>query len=66
MFTNDAGAIVTVNGGPHHIMINDCIFENMDDIDPVKMWLEWNGATSHTRNATIDLLQFIFGNKINI
>ena len=45
-------------------MINDFLFENMDDIDPDEMWFQQDGATCHTATATIDLLKSKFGDKL--
>ena len=45
-------------------MINDFLFENMDDIDPDEMWFQQDGATCHTAIATIDLLKSKFGDKL--
>jgi len=63
-FKNEAGARVTVNGDRYRTMINDFLFENMDDIDPEEMWFQQDGATCHTANATIDLLKSKFGDKL--
>ena len=61
---NEAGARVTVNGDRYRTMINDFLFENMDDIDPDEMWFQQDGATCHTAIATIDLLKSKFGDKL--
>ena len=61
---NEAGARVTVNGDRYRTMINDFLFENMDDIDTDEMWLQQDGATCHTAIATIDLLKSKFGDKL--
>ena len=45
-------------------MINDFLFENMDDIDQDEMWFQQDGATCHTAVATIDLLKSKFGDKL--
>ena len=63
-FKNEAGACVTVNGDRYRTMINDFLFENMDDIDPDEMWFQQDGATCHTAIATIDLLKSKFGDKL--
>ena len=63
-FKNEAGARVTVNGDRYRTMINDFLFENMDDIDPDEMWFQQDGATCHTAIATIDLLKSKFGDKL--
>ena len=63
-FKNEAGARVTVNGDRYRTMINDFLFENMDDIDPDEMWFQQDGATCHTSTATIDLLKSKFGDKL--
>ncbi|KZC12688.1 hypothetical protein WN55_04156 [Dufourea novaeangliae] len=63
-FKNEAGGRVTVNGDCYRTMINDFLFENMDDIDPDEMWFKQDGATCHTATATIDLLKSKFNDKL--
>ena len=36
----------------------------MDGIDPDEMWMQQDGATCHTANETIELLQRRFGDKL--
>ena len=63
-FKNEAGVNVTVNGERYRTMINEYFFRNMDGIDPDEMWMQQDGATCHTANETIELLQTRFGDKL--
>ena len=53
-----------VNGDLYRAMINDFMLENMDNIDPGKMWFQQDGATCHTATATIGLLKSKSGDKL--
>ena len=63
-FKNEAGVNVTVNGERYRTMINEYFFRDMDGIDPDEMWMQQDGATCHTANETIELLQTRFDDKL--
>ena len=63
-FKSDAGATVTVNGIRYRAMINQFLFLKIDDIEADDIWFQQDGATCHTANETINLLQEKFGESI--
>ena len=48
---------VTVNGNRYRSMITEYFRHQLDDMDLDDMWLQQDGATSHTANVTINLLE---------
>lgn len=56
-------AHITVNGEHYRTMINQYFFQNTDDINTNKMWMQQDGGTCYTMNETIDLLYTKFGDK---
>lgn len=55
-FENDVGEAITVNGERYRTMITDFFFPKMNDMDVDDMWFQQDGATCHTSNATIAIL----------
>jgi hypothetical protein len=56
-FKNETGATVTVNGMRYRAMINDFLWPELEDIDVNDVCFQQNGATCHTSNKTISILQ---------
>ena len=50
-----------MNGNRYSSMIIEYFWPQSDDMDLEDMWFQQNGATSHTANVTINLLQTKFG-----
>ena len=55
-FENDVGEAITVTGERYRRMITDFFWPKLDDIHLDDMWFQQDGATSHTADATMDLL----------
>ena len=45
-------------------MLTEYFWPPLDDMDLEDMWLQQDGATSHTPNVTINLLETLFGESI--
>lgn len=63
-FRNAAGDTVTVNGERYQTMLTEFLWPELDNIDITEMWFQQDGATSHTMNATMEVLQQKFGEWI--
>ena len=57
---NDQDRQVTVNGNRYRSMITEYFWSQLDDMDLEDMWFQQDGATSHTANVTINLLDTQF------
>ena len=62
-FRDDEDRHVTVNGNRYRSMITEYFWPRLDDMDLENMWFQQDGATSHTSNATIDLLETRCGER---
>lgn len=63
-FENAAGTAVTVNGARYRDMLTNSFWPEIADMDLDDMWFQQDGATCHTANDTIELLQTKFEGKI--
>ncbi|GFV58455.1 putative DD41D transposase [Trichonephila clavipes] len=63
-FKNDEGHNVTVNGDRYRAMITNFFIPELNNHDVQELWLQQDGATSHTARATIDLLKYTFGDRL--
>ena len=63
-FRNDQDRHVTVNGNLYRSMITEYFWHQLDDMDLKDMWFQQVGATSHTANVTINLLEIKFGERV--
>ena len=45
-------------------MITEYFWPQLDDMDLEDMWFQQDGATSHTANVTINLLETNFGERV--
>ena len=63
-FENDQGAAVTVNGERYHVILNEFLFQKIEEDDMDDIWFRQGGATCHMANVTIDLLRTVFENRI--
>ena len=64
-FENEQGAAVTVNSERYRAMLNEFLFPKIEEDDVDDIWFQdFDGATCHTANVTIDLLRTVFGNRI--
>ena len=59
-FRHDQDRHVTVIGNRYRSMITEYFWPQLDDMDLEDMWFQQNGATSHTENVTINLLENVF------
>lgn len=63
-FQNEAGRAVTVNGDRYRDMINDFLWQELEDINLDEVWFQQDGATCHTAALTINLLRTKFNNRV--
>ncbi|CAK1588653.1 unnamed protein product [Parnassius mnemosyne] len=63
-FEDEAGNAVTVNGSRYREMLTFQFWPIIDDINITNMWFQQDGATCHTANETINLLQTKFPDRI--
>ena len=54
----------SVNGKRYRSMITEYFWPQLDDIDLEDMWFQQVGATSHTANVAINLLETKFGERV--
>lgn len=63
-FEDDAGNPVTVTGKRYRVMITNFLWHALDGMDIEGLWFQQDGATSHTANATMTLLNEKFPGRI--
>ena len=63
-FENDQGEAVTVNGDRYRAMSNEFLFTKIEEEDIANIWFQPEGATSHTTEATLDVLRRVFKDRI--
>ena len=61
---NEQGEAVTVNGDRYRAMLNKFLFTKIEEEDISNIWLQQDGATSHTAEATLDVLRPVFEDRI--
>ena len=64
IFQNDAGNSVTVTGERYRAMITNFLCPELDAMDVENLWFQQDGATCHTANATMALLNEKFPGRI--
>ena len=64
LIREDQDRHVTVNGNCYRSMITEYFRLQLDDIALQDMWFQQDGATSHTANVTINLLETKFGERV--
>ena len=55
---------VTVNGDSYRAMLNEFLFTKIEEEDISNIWLQQDGATCHTAEATLDVLHPVFEDRI--
>ena len=55
----------TVTGERYRHMIQSFLIRQLDYLSLVDMWFQQDGATSHTANPTMKLLNKLFPDKVN-
>lgn len=63
-FENDVGEAITVNGERYRRMITDLFLPALDDMGLDDMWFQQDGATCHTADATMNILQQRFAGMV--
>ena len=63
-FENEPGATVTVNGLRYRAMITDFLWPELEDTDVDDVYFQQDGATCHTSNETIAILQEKFPDRV--
>ena len=64
IFRDDQDRHVTVNENRYPSIITEYFWPQLDDMDLEDMWYQQEGATSHTANVTINLLETKFGERV--
>ena len=60
----EQGEAVTVNGDRYRAMLNVFLFTKIEEEDIGNIWFQQDGATSHTGEATHDVLRHVFEDGI--
>ena len=63
-FENEQGEVVTVNGDRYRATWNECLFAKIEEEDIGNIRLQQDGATCQTAEATLDVLQPVFKDRI--
>ena len=63
-FENEQGAAVKANGERYRAILNEFLFQKIEENDMDNIWFEQEGANGHIANVTIDLLRTVFENRI--
>ena len=63
-FENEQWEAVTVNGDRFRNMLNDYLYTKIEEEDIGNIWFQQDGATCHTAEATLDVLRFVFEDRI--
>ena len=63
-FENENGIAITVNGIRYREMITNFLWHEIDDMDVEDIWFQQDGATCHTANETMQLLQTKFNGRV--
>ncbi|GFV71236.1 putative DD41D transposase [Trichonephila clavipes] len=63
-FKNEEGHNVTVKGDRYRAMITNFFIPELNNHDAQELWFQQDGATCHTAHATIDLLKYMFGDRL--
>ena len=63
-FVDENDCHVTVNGERYRAMLEDYLWQELDELDINDMWLQQDGATSHTVRVTIDLFKGNSGERV--
>ena len=58
------GEAVTVNGDHYRAMLNEFLFTKIEEEDIGSLWFQQDGATCHKAEATLDVLRFVFEDRI--
>ena len=61
---NEQGGTVTINGDRYRAMLNKILFTKIEEQDIGNIWLQQDGATNHTAEATLDGLRPVFDDRI--
>ena len=63
-FENEQGEAITVNGDRYRAMLNEVLFTKIEEDDIVNIWFQKDSDTSHTVEATLDVLRPVFADPI--
>ena len=63
-FENEAGNSVTVTGERYRAMITNFLWPELNGMDVEDVWFQQDGATCHSANATMALLNKKFTGRI--
>ena len=63
-FENKQGVVVTINGHHYQAMLNEFLFTTIEDEDIVNIWFQQDAAMCHTTEGTLDVLCFVFEDRI--
>ena len=60
LFEIEQGEAVTVNGDRYGAILNEFLFTKFEEEDIGNIWLQQDGATYHTPEVTLNVLQPVF------
>ena len=63
-FENKQRESVAVNRDRYRAILNEFLFTKIEEEDITNIWFQQNGATSHTAEATLDILRPVFVDHI--
>ena len=63
-FENEQGEAVTVNSDRYRAILKEFLFTKIEEEDIGSIWLQQDGANCHTAEATLDVLRFVFEDRI--
>ena len=64
-FPDEQDRYITENGKRYRSMITEYFWSQLDDMGLEDMWFRQDGATSHTSNVIINLLETKFAERVN-
>ena len=62
-FENEQGEVVTVNGDRYRAMLDVFFYTKIKEGDIGNIWFQYDGATCHTAEATLDVLRPVFEDR---
>ena len=63
-FEIEQGETITVNGDRYRAILNEFLFTKIEEEDIGNIWLKQDGTTSHTAEATLDVLHPVFEDRL--
>ena len=64
LFENEQGEAVTANCDHYRAMLKEFLFTKIEEENIGNIWFQQDGATSHSAQATLDVLRPVFEDRI--